>query len=275
MEIQAVRKAVIAGSWYPGQPDALRKDIEKYFNSVADFPLNGEIKGIVAPHAGYMYSGQVAAHAYKLVSSKEYDTVIIVGPSHRVAFPGVSVYPSGGYETPLGIVPVDEQFCHKIMSLNDSIRDVPAAHLQEHSIEIQLPFLQFALGDFSFVPLVMGEQNETICRELAEAIKQAARGKKILIVGSSDLSHFHDYRKAARLDNHAVKYLEKADANGLLRSLNDNSVEACGGGPMATAIMVAQKMGATKSHVLKYADSGDVSGDKSSVVGYAAAVYYL
>ncbi|OGP68705.1 MAG: AmmeMemoRadiSam system protein B [Deltaproteobacteria bacterium RBG_16_44_11] len=272
--MNAVRKSAIAGSWYPGNPSVLRSDIEKYFHAVGKFELEGDIVGIVAPHAGYVYSGQIAAYAYKLICGKNYDVVIIIGPSHRHAFHGVSIYGRGGYETPLGIVPVDDVLALDIKALSKIIQDIPAAHLQEHSVEIQLPFLQVALGHFRFVPLVMGDQSVDTCRELAEVIYQATRGKKILVVGSSDLSHFHSYNEATKLDAIALQRLKDADAEGLLQSLADEDTEACGGGPMAVAMLTARKMGANRARFLKYANSGDVTGDKSSVVGYAAVVYY-
>ena len=128
-----LRKSVIAGSWYPGNPSVLRKDIELYFNSVSELELKGEIVGLIAPHAGYVYSGQVAANAYKLIRGKKYDAVIVVGPSHRVAFHGVSVFSRGGYETPLGIVPVAQELAEKIKNLSAIVADIPGAHLQEHS----------------------------------------------------------------------------------------------------------------------------------------------
>ncbi len=230
--------------------------------------------GIVAPHAGYVYSGQVAAYAYKFICGNQYDAVVVIGPSHRYAFHGVSIYSGGGYETPLGIVPIDDVLALEIKALSKIVQDIPEAHKQEHSVEIQLPFLQVALGYFHFVPLVMGDQSVDTCRELAEAIYQAANGKKILVVGSSDLSHFHSYNEATKLDAIAIQHLKDADAEGLLRSLANEDTEACGGGPIAVAMMTAQKMNANRTKFLKYANSGDVTGDKSSVVGYAAAVYY-
>jgi MEMO1 family protein len=272
--METIRKSAIAGSWYPGKASTLKKDIERYFDAVPDLDISGEITGLVAPHAGYVYSGQIAAHAYKLIRGKKYDAVIIVGPSHRVAFRGVSIFSKGGYETPLGVVPVAYDLADNIKSFSRIVEDIPAAHLQEHSLEIQLPFLQVALGEFSFVPLVMGDQRADICHDLAEAIHRAAQGKNILIVGSSDLSHFHDYNMAAQLDAVVLKHLQNGDAEGLLRSLDSDISEACGGGPMAVAMLAAKRMGAAKSRLLKYANSGDVTGDKTSVVGYAAAVYY-
>jgi AmmeMemoRadiSam system protein B len=272
--MDALRKSVIAGSWYPGNPSVLKRDIDNFFNFVPDTELEGEVVAIIAPHAGYIYSGQVAAYAYKRVCGNNYDAVIVVGPSHRTAFSGVSIFTNGGYETPLGVVPVAEELAKDIKRNSKLVSDIPAAHLQEHSIEIQLPFLQYALGNFSFVPLVMGDQDESTCQELAQAIYDSARSKKILIVGSSDLSHFHGYNEATKLDGVALQYLKDSDASGLLDSLGSGTAEACGGGPMAVAMLVARKTGANSARVLKYANSGDVTGDKSSVVGYAAAIYY-
>ena len=268
-----LKKSVIAGSWYPGAPSILRRDIENYFNSVPDLELQGEIVGLIAPHAGYVYSGQIAANAYNLIRGKKYDAVIVIGPSHRVAFHGVSIFSKGGYETPLGIVPVAEELAEKIKNLSKVVADVPEAHRQEHSVEIQLPFLQVALGNFSFIPLVMGDQGANTCQELAMAIYEATRDKKILIVGSSDLSHFYNYNIAKKLDAVVLGYLKEGNAVGLLESFENGNAEACGGGPMAVVLLVARMMSANKAYLLKYANSGDVTGDKSSVVGYAAAVY--
>jgi AmmeMemoRadiSam system protein B len=271
--MNALKKSVIAGSWYPGNPSILKRDIENYFNSVHYLELEGEVVGLIAPHAGYTYSGQVAASAYNLVRGKKYDAVIVVGPSHRVAFHGVSIFSTGGYETPLGIVPVAEELAKKIKNLNKTVVDIPEAHLQEHSVEIQLPFLQVALGNFSFIPLVMGDQGANTCQELAATIYEAAGGKKILIVGSSDLSHFYNYNMAKKVDAVVLRHLKDGDAVGLLESLGNGTAEACGGGPMVVSMLVSRMMNANKAHLLRYANSGDVTGDKSSVVGYAAAVY--
>ncbi len=271
--MNTVRKSVIAGSWYPGNPSILKKNIESFFESVPDLVLSGEIVGLIAPHAGYVYSGQVAANAYKLIRGNKYDVVVVIGPSHRVSFNGVSVFSSGGYETPLGVVPVAEEFAQKIKNMSKVTADIPEAHRQEHSVEIQIPFLQVALGQFSFVPLVMGNQDMNTCRELANALYGALHGKKILIVGSSDLSHFYNYNTAKKMDAVALGYLKNGDAIGLLQAMENGTVEACGGGPMAVTMLVAHMMRADKAHLLKYANSGDVTGDKSSVVGYAAAVY--
>jgi AmmeMemoRadiSam system protein B len=199
---------------------------------------------------------------------------LVLGPSHRAFFQGVSIYNRGGYETPLGVVPVDVTLANDIMAQSETISYIPAAHSQEHSVEIQLPFLQVALGEFSFVPLVMGEQDRETCEKLAESIVNAINGRNVLIVGSTDLSHFHSYEQAVKLDSVVIKRIEEMDGGGLLQDLEKNLGEACGGGPAAVTMMVSKKLGADRVKLLKYANSGDVTGDKRSVVGYASAIFY-
>lgn len=271
---KGIRRSVIAGTWYPGNPKILRKDIESFFHNVPDDKIAGRIKGLIVPHAGYAYSGQVAAFAYKSIRGEIFDSVILLGPSHRTFFHGVSIYDRGGYETPLGIVPVDVTLANDIMAQSNMISYMPTTHAEEHSLEIQLPFLQVALGEFHFVPLVMGEQNRQTCETLAESIIRAVGNRNVLIVGSSDLSHFHSYEKAVKLDSIALKHIERMDGKGLLKDLENNECEACGGGPTIVTMMASEKLGADRVKILKYANSGDVTGDTRSVVGYAAAVIY-
>ena len=269
-----IRKSVIAGTWYPGNPRILRSDIEKFFHNVPVEKVEGKITGLIVPHAGYVYSGQVAAFAYNIIRGETFDAVILLGPSHRTFFHGVSVFDRGGYETPLGIVPVDVSLAKDIMAQSKMISYIPAAHSQEHSLEIQIPFLQVALREFRFVPLVLGEQDRQTCETLAESIVRAVGDRLVLIVGSSDLSHFHSYEKAVKLDSVVLRHIEKMDAGGLLKDLEENVSEACGGGPAAVTMMVSKILGADRAKILKYANSGDVTGDKGSVVGYASAVFY-
>ncbi len=270
---EGVRKSILAGTWYPGNPDVLRRDVENFLAKASVKP-EGQIVGLIAPHAGYVYSGGVAAHAYKLIRGEVFDSVIVVAPSHRAHFRGASVYDRGAYETPLGLVPVDEDLAREIMARSDNISYIPGGHAQEHSIEIQLPFLQVSLGSFKFVPIVMGDQGRRSCEELAGAIVESVGRKRVLLVGSSDLSHFHDYDRAKKMDSRVLKHLEAMDVDGLFRDLEDGSSEACGGGPMAVVMMAAGKLGADRARLLKYANSGDVTGDRSGVVGYAAAVFF-
>jgi MEMO1 family protein len=271
---QRIRKSGIAGSWYPGNPRILREEIARFFPRVPDRGLGTDIGGIVAPHAGYDYSGQVSAHAYRQIRGISFDAVIVIGPSPRSFFRGVSAYPAGGYETPLGVVPVDETLAGELIESGPVVSDIPEAHTQEHSVEIQLPFLQSALGRFSFVPLIMGDQSRHICEALADTIVHAVGTRKTLIVGSSDLSHYHAYDRAMAMDRRVLEHLVRMDAAGLLQALEASSCEAGGGGPAAVTVMSARKLGADSAELLKYANSGDVTGDRSSVVGYASAAFF-
>ena len=269
-----IRKSVIAGTWYPGDPSTLTADIRRYLEKVPEQAIGGPVVGLVSPHAGYVYSGQIAAHGYRLVEGRRYDAVVVIGPSHRVLFRGASIWPSGGYETPLGVVRIDRELAGAILGADPVLNSDRKPHAAEHSVEIQLPFLQVVLGTFSFVPVVMGTQDLRTCEALSEAIFRAAKGRNVLVVGSSDLSHFHTYEQAKRLDQAVVDLVEKRDYRGLSRELEDGTCEACGGGPVVTAMLYAEKSGARGVKVLHYANSGDVTGDRRQVVGYLSAAFF-
>jgi AmmeMemoRadiSam system protein B/AmmeMemoRadiSam system protein A len=267
-----VRRPVVAGAFYPGEADALASLIDRMLDDAGTNELDGDVMALVAPHAGYMYSGAVAAHAYAAVAGRRYDTVIVVAPSHRVAFRGASVFDGGSYETPLGGVPVDRA---TVATLREKglVFD-PRAHAQEHSLEVQVPFLQRALSSFEIVAIVMGEQSEAAVRTLAGSLADAVRerpGRRFLLVASTDLSHYHDQRTANVLDGVAVEAVDAFDPEGLLSALASGECEACGGGPTAAVLMAARSLGADRAEVLRYATSGDVTGDMSQVVGYMAA----
>ncbi|MDY7031909.1 MAG: AmmeMemoRadiSam system protein B [Thermodesulfobacteriota bacterium] len=269
-----VRRPVVAGAFYPGDPVVLKQQIKDFLDSEPEVEMKGKIIAIISPHAGYMYSGQVAAFGYTLLEGSDFKKVIVIAPSHRARFHGASVYNKTGYETPLGTVPVDGTLCANIMAQHKLIDHYPQAHSQEHSLEVQVPFLQTVLNSFQLVPIVMGSQDFESCRILSNAIVNVIKDDDVLIVASSDLSHFYHYDKAVRLDRVVLDHIEKFDAKGLARDLAEGRCEACGGGPMITAMLIAKKLGANNSKVLKYANSGDVTGDKSGVVGYASAVIY-
>ena len=271
---EIVRDSVLAGMWYPGSATALRDMVQGFLDQAPTQKLQGGLTALVAPHAGYPYSGAIAAHAYKLLSGKEYETVVVIGPSHHAAFPGVSVYGQGGYRTPLGLVPLDNEFITELTTLSSSIRHVPKAHAREHSVEIELPFLQVAMPGFKLVPLVMGEQSMDTCTRLAKALVQAAEHKSVLIVASSDLSHFHTSSEARKLDAVVQKCVQNFDPEALFQNLADRKCEACGGGPMITAMLASKIMGATRGVVLAHGDSGDTTGDHTRVVGYMAAAFF-
>jgi len=269
-----VRKSIIAGTWYPGNANTLRKEIQKFLDRAESPQIKGKLTAIVSPHAGYIYSGPVAAFGYKLLTKGEFDRVLIVGPSHRAYFRGVALYGDGGFETPLGIVETDPGLAASLIGICPTIiKSVPDAHAQEHSIEIQLPFLQVVLGDFRFVPVLMGDQSRSTCEALAGAVYSAVSDGKTLIVASSDLSHYRSYDSAVKIDKVVLDRIDNMDADGLLDDLESGRAEACGGGPIAVAMMVAKRLNAKNVTVLKYANSGDVSGDRSGVVGYVSAAF--
>jgi hypothetical protein len=269
-----VRQSVIAGTWYPGSPERLRQEIQGFLSQAQGVDLEGRLVALISPHAGYRYSGQVAAYAYKVLEKHRFSSVVLIAPSHRAYFSGVSVYDRGGYETPLGVVPLDRELVSALKERESRIRYVPDAHSREHSLEIQLPFLQVLLPEFKLVPLVMGEQNLETCQWLAEAVADCIGDKSVLIVASSDLSHFHPYTQAKRLDQVVLDKVNDFDPRGLSESLASGACEACGGGPMVSAMLIARRLGANKSRVLHYANSGDVTGDHSGVVGYMAAAFW-
>ncbi len=271
---EQIREAILAGTWYPAEPDLLRQQIHRFLNTVDAIKLPGAIRGMIVPHAGYMYSGQVAAHAYKLLSGRKIDTVIVLAPSHRARFRGVSVYDRGGYRTPLGKIALNDELIAAIKRQDPEIRYVPAAHIKEHSLEIQLPFLQVVAPDFRLVPLVMGEQNLSTCRRLARTIADSIRDESVIIVASTDLSHFHPYEKARALDEVVIRHVRQMNPEGLARDLAVGVCEACGGGPMITALIAADLLGADHATVLNAANSGDVAKDRSRVVGYMSAVLW-
>jgi AmmeMemoRadiSam system protein B len=229
--------------------------------------------GLVAPHAGLMYSGPVAAWAYRAVQGGAYDVAVIVGPSHRAGFSGVAVYPRGAFETPLGEIPIAEDVAAAILSETPVVREDLAVHGAEHSLEMQLPFLRHVLPTTPIVPLMMGYQSGETMLALGEALGAALAGRRALLVASSDLSHYLDARAAAAMDRQVLDCVERFDPEGLMRTLGSQPDHACGGGPLVSVMRAARVLGAREGRVLRYADSGDVSGDKSAVVGYMAAAF--
>jgi AmmeMemoRadiSam system protein B/AmmeMemoRadiSam system protein A len=270
-----VRSAAVAGAFYTSDPDALSAQIKDFINKVSAKTLTGKIIALISPHAGYMYSGQVAAYGYKLLEGKKFDTVVVIAPSHRASFNGASLYPKGAYQIPLGLIPINTELAQQLMKQNANISYVQQAHTQEHSIEVQLPFLKALLGDFTLIPIVMGPYYDfATCESLSESIYKVVKDKNVLIVASSDLSHYHPYDTAIKLDKIVIDHVKNFDAKGLFQNISSGRCEACGAGPVITTMLLAKKLGATKSELLKYANSGDVTGDKSGVVGYMAAVLY-
>jgi AmmeMemoRadiSam system protein B len=268
-----VRPPTAAGLFYESLPDILRENIDGYLENARIPELKGTVRALVSPHAGYVYSGFAAAHAYKMLKGSKYDCVIVVGPSHREYFNGVSIYPGDAYETPLGTIPINKEIREELLKEKTLISSSDAGHHSEHSIEVQLPFLQSVLSDFSFVPVIMGDQRRQLCNELAEAIVRVAAARNILLIASSDLSHYHPYDEAVMLDNLVISELEKFNSETFINKTEKHSFEACGGGPIAVVMNAARQLGASKAEILYYCNSGDITGDKSGVVGYLAAAF--
>ncbi|NOR12723.1 MAG: AmmeMemoRadiSam system protein B [Candidatus Aminicenantes bacterium] len=270
---QGIRKSVCAGSWYDNKPDALSRQLDRYLLQAKIHAPTEGIVGLVAPHAGYVYSGHIAAHAYRLVHGKNYDTVIIIGTAHRYGFRGCSIYPKGGYETPLGVAEIDEALA-SALSKASGFKYIPQAHAQEHSVEMQVPFVQKVLPEAKIVPIVMGAPSKKTISSLVTAFSKTLRGKKVLIVASTDLSHFLSKEKANAVDAETCALIESMDTDTIIKKMGRRENIMCGGGPVAAVLLYAKKIGNPRVETLKYADSSQVGGDESSVVGYMAAVVY-
>jgi AmmeMemoRadiSam system protein B len=275
MPTPKLRRMAVAGSWYPAEAAALATEVDRYLAAAGPAASNDPRAplAIIAPHAGLLYSGPIAAHAYRLLAGREVDVAVLVGPSHFVGFEGVAIYEHGAFETPFGPVPIDEACASSIALASSRVREHPAAHVREHSLEMQLPFLKRVLPGVSIVPLVMGAQRRETVYALAEALAIGLKGRRAVLVASSDLSHYQNATTAAALDGTVAGHVERFDPDSLMTALEGTPEHACGGGPMVSVMLAAQALGARDARVLKYGDSGDVSGDKDAVVGYMAAAF--
>lgn len=268
-----IRQPAVAGLFYPSNSSELRNDILSLLSSAENETVPANVFGIVSPHAGYIYSGHTAAFGFNLLKERNIDKVIIISPSHREYFPGISVYDGDAYQTPLGVVDVDKELAGKIVEGSKSIFFGREGHRQEHAVEVQIPFLQMVLNDFKIVPIVMGDQNKVFVNELANQISKAVDDKTV-VIASSDLSHFYPKDKAYELDSIVAKHISEFDYEKLQNDLDTRKCEACGGGPIVALMRSAALLGKKKSLILNRSDSGDVSGDNSEVVGYLSAAIY-
>ena len=250
MSAQRIREPVFAGTWYPADPVLLEKEVNRYLDRASPPALEGELIGLVVPHAGYIYSGAVAGWSYKLLLKNRFDRVLILAPSHQASFAGASIYNLGGYRTPLGIVPLDRELIDELYRNAAIIHYVPQADSREHSLEIQLPFLQMVLDAFSLTPVIMGTQHYDFCLKLAEAIAEACSHKRVLIIASSDLSHYYPYEKAMLLDGVCLERLNCFDPQGLAAEVENQRTQACGAGPLIAMMLAAKKLGADRGKVL-------------------------
>ena len=272
----SIRPAAVAGTWYPGTRGALEREVDGYLAAAAAPPPLA-VRAIIAPHAGIMFSGPVAAYAYKAAAaSGPYDVAVLVGPSHFSAFEGVAVYPGAAFDSPLGLAAVDSRGVESLASAAVvSRRDAP--HGREHSLEMQIPFLRRLLPEVPIVPLLMGFQRRDTIVALAEALVASFADRRVLLVASTDLSHYFDAETAATLDGRVEALVAAFDPDGLLGLIEEypeherGRLVGCGAGPAVAVMRAARRLGATEARVLKYAHSGEISGDFSAVVGYLAA----
>jgi AmmeMemoRadiSam system protein B len=253
----------------------LTREIDACLMAAPDGPA-GEIQAIIAPHAGLMFSGSVGACAYKAAASGTYEAAVLVGPSHYEAFEGVAVYPEGAFDTPLGHLEIDASLAARLIDA-EVARPMLAAHAREHSLEMQLPFLRRLFPRLPIVPILMGYQRRATIDALGGALTAALRGRRVLLIASTDLSHYFDANTAAELDARVQARIEAFDPEGLLELLEQypeherGRYVACGGGPAVSVLLAARNLGSRDARVLRYAHSGEVSGDYDGVVGYLAA----
>ncbi|MFA5146316.1 MAG: AmmeMemoRadiSam system protein B [Candidatus Omnitrophota bacterium] len=269
------KQADLAGNWYPANREELIYLLGGYLESADPDDVEGEIFAIIAPHAGYRFSGPVAAHAFKAVRRKAVKTVIVIGFAHRKFFDGISIYDRGSFTTPLGELSVDTELAKKISAGNPKISYYPDAFSGENSIEMQLPFIQMVFGDARIVPIAFGNQSYEYAVILADALSAALKERDdCLIVASTDMSHYHPYEEAKAIDSHAIRLLESKKVKELYDEVSLRICEFCGVLPVAATLLAAEKLGFGDIRILKYANSGDTFGPKEDVVGYVSAVIY-
>ncbi len=272
-----IRRPVVSGMFYPAKKDTLIKLINDLINQANIEENEKSIFGLISPHAGYIYSGPTAAYGYKLLKNKKFDTIIILGPSHYTLMKGASVWPDGKYETPLGFIDIDSEVTNFLLTNNEHIEFNQIAHIQEHSIEVQLPFLQVVLKeDFKFVPIIVGNQQYEYVTTLAESLTDLLKTikKEYLIIASSDLSHYHSADVAQRLDKNVTNAIAEMDIKKLNELIQSQKGEACGIGPIMTLLLLSKNFNYKNIEILNLSNSGDTSGDYSRVVGYLSAAIY-
>ena len=274
------RPSPIAGSWYDGDPAVLKNQIDAFIDDakVAKKDIPGEIIGLVAPHAGYRYSGKTAGYAYKTVKGKKIDLVVILSPYHQYIAADLITTSHQAFQTPLGEIPVDTQAindCERILkekgvSLHQVSED------SEHSVEIQLPFLQQSIGsDFKLLPLMIRSVDQGLLKTIADSLFEILKDKSYLVVASTDLSHFYSLDIAEQMDGEMLRRIKSMDADSVLLAEQNGAASACGASAVAVMLRITKKAGAKKTYILNYSTSADSTGDKTSVVGYGAAAVVL
>lgn len=268
-ETGEIRKAVVSGQFYPDDPQVLENQIKDFLAQVKA-PPDPDIRALIVPHAGYDYSGQVAARAYRLVQGLPFESVILIAFLHRIFLEGVLVDEAKSYETPLGRVPVHQELVARIRSFNSLLSQKLKGRIEEHSLEVQLPFLQTVLPGAKIVPIYFGMQDFTNATILADALAAVIQDPSVLVVATTDLSHFYPYDAAVKKDSSMIALFEKGDAERIYEACLRQEMEACGIGPVLASILLGQKLGWVGPKLIYYANSGDITGSHDSVVGYAA-----
>ncbi|MFH1848280.1 MAG: AmmeMemoRadiSam system protein B, partial [Candidatus Omnitrophota bacterium] len=270
-----VKEADLAGLWYPADTEELSGMLTSYIDQANPPEVGGDITALIVPHAGYRFSGPVAGYGFKAVAGGKYNTVVIVGFSHRKPYDGISVYGRGVFKTPLGQAGIDEELAGRIIAYHRDISFYPDLFKDENSVEMIIPFVQLALKDAKIVPVAFGEQSWERCRIFADALAAAIGGRKdVLVIASTDMSHYYPYSVANRIDGFTIKRLEKLEPEELYKEIKLGTCEMCGAAPVVSVMMAMKKMGAEGIKILKYQNSGDTTGNRSEVVGYASAAFY-
>lgn len=273
LSFAAVRLPAVAGEFYPADKAELTKLLIDDLNNVPFGLPSEEIAAIIVPHAAYQFSGQVAAYAYRPLVGRTFKRVIILGSSHQAEFAGAVVPKSDAFETPLGQVPIDKEAVKGLVKSSPNISYDDAVHLKEHSIEVQLPFLQAVLGDdFRIVPILFGRPSLKSCQAVTKALDPLI-DEETLVVVSTDWSHYYDYDTARKMDEQGLNAVVQNDLEGFVKALDSGTTAACAAPAVITLLMLAPALNTTRIDLLKTANSGDVTGDKKKVVGYAALAF--
>ncbi|MDP2941211.1 MAG: AmmeMemoRadiSam system protein B [Candidatus Omnitrophota bacterium] len=269
-----IKQPNVAGTFYPENAQELSAAIDGYLSAANPPAPGGRLFALIVPHAGYGFSGPTAAFAYKLIQGQAYKTVVILGPSHYYGFSGIALPSAAALRTPLGDAAVDKEFCQKLLRADSAAAIDNAAFEKEHSIEVQLPFLQKTLPGFKIVPLLLGSCTFTECKKLAEALQGIIGSRQdVLVVASSDLYHGYDYEELEQVDSRTLNYLSEMNAEGLYYGLAENKLQLCGGLAVVTALLVSKELGHNKLVVLQHTNSAVVTGKMQKgtwAVGYAS-----
>ncbi len=272
----SIKEPNVAGAFYSADPQELSAQIDTFIQQATVNPVNTTVQAMIVPHAGYIYSGPIAAYGYKAVSKNKYTTIVILAPSHYFPFDGISIWPEGGFRTPLGTINVDDSFAKQFMDAGRGV--IPYASTavfeREHSVEVELPFIQKVFPAAKIVPVLMGNPNPKICLQLAAILDKLIGSRQdVLVLASSDMSHYYPYETANRMDAATLGAIKEENPQKFLDGNLSRQMEMCGFVPVTTVLLYARERG-LKVQVLQHANSGDTAGDKFRVVGYSSVIFY-